>query len=116
MHQLSSLLEVTGRPTPEDIAAIKSPFAATMLQSITPTKPKALSSILPRTGEDGLDMIKQCLHFNPTKRFTAIEALGHQYVNKFHNTEEEPVAAGVIQLKVSLLRCYFMNVDGHRCS
>lgn len=100
MHQISSLLEVTGRPTPEDIAAINSPFAATMLQSITPTKPKALSSILPRTGEDGLDMIKQCLHFNPTKRFTAIEGLGHQYVNKFHNTEEEPVAATVVELKV----------------
>jgi mitogen-activated protein kinase 15 len=78
MHQISSLLEVTGRPTPEDVSAINSPFAATMLQSINPTKPKALSSILPRTGEDGLDMIKQCLQFNPHKRFTAIEGLGHQ--------------------------------------
>jgi len=100
MHQISSLLEVTGRPTPEDVTAINSPFAATMLQSIQPSKPKALSSILPRTGEDGLDMIKQCLQFNPNKRFTAIEGLGHQYVQKFHNTEEEPVAATVIELKV----------------
>ena len=100
MHQISSLLEVTGRPTAEDVAAINSPFAATMLQSINPSKPKALSSILPRTGEDGLDMIKQCLQFNPTKRFSAIEGLGHQYVQKFHNTEEEPVASTVIELKV----------------
>ena len=101
MHQISSLLEVTGRPTEDDIQAINSPFAATMLGSINPSKPKALSSILPRTGEDGLDMIKQCLQFNPTKRFTAIEGLGHQYVSKFHNTEEEPVAATVVELKVS---------------
>merc|ERR1712159_701666 len=34
MNQLDRILEVTGRPTPEDVAALQSPFAETMLESL----------------------------------------------------------------------------------
>ncbi|CAM9265556.1 unnamed protein product, partial [Ectocarpus sp. 13 AM-2016] len=36
MNQLEKIMESTGRPSPEDVQSIKSPFAGTMLESIPP--------------------------------------------------------------------------------
>jgi serine/threonine protein kinase len=36
MNQLERVLEVIGRPTPEDLAAARSPFAATMIDALPP--------------------------------------------------------------------------------
>ncbi len=40
MNQLVRIIELTGPPTAEDIAAIRSPYAATMLESLTQSKPR----------------------------------------------------------------------------
>jgi mitogen-activated protein kinase 15 len=40
MNQLDRIIEVTGRPSAEDIEAINSPFAATMLESLPPSNPR----------------------------------------------------------------------------
>lgn len=34
MNQLERILELTGRPSADDVEAMKSPFAATMLESL----------------------------------------------------------------------------------
>ncbi|GIQ91008.1 hypothetical protein KIPB_014043, partial [Kipferlia bialata] len=39
MNQLDKIIEVTGRPSPADIASIESPFASTMLESLPPSRP-----------------------------------------------------------------------------
>ena len=64
-------MEITGRPTAEDIASINSPLAETMLESLPPTKKKRLRDIFPTASDDALDMLKNLLHFNPDKRLTA---------------------------------------------
>lgn len=64
-------MEITGRPTPEDIEAINSPLAQTMLESLPPTKPKKLRDIFPTASDDALDLLKNLLQFNPSKRLTA---------------------------------------------
>ena len=43
MNQLDKIMEITGLPTQEDIASIKSPFAATMLDSLPSPKVKKMS-------------------------------------------------------------------------
>lgn len=40
MNQLDRIMEVTGKPANEDIVAVQSPFAVTMLESLPPPKPK----------------------------------------------------------------------------
>ena len=42
MNQLDRIMEVTGRPSTEDVDAIKSPFAATMLESLPMSRPRRL--------------------------------------------------------------------------
>jgi len=89
MNQLDRIIEVTGRPNSEDIEAIKSPFAATMLENLPFTKPKSLQEMYPHASEEALDLLRQLLAFNPDKRITADEALEHPYVAQFHNADEE---------------------------
>lgn len=100
MNQLERIIEVTGRPTKADVAAINSPFATTMLEKFNSLKPRALSDIFARTSAEALDMMRCCLCFNPGKRITAEKGLAHPYVTKFHKTEEEPVSTEPIELKV----------------
>lgn len=64
-------MEVTGRPSAEDVESINSPLAQTMLESLPPTKAKKLRDMFPTASDDALDLMKNLLCFNPGKRLTA---------------------------------------------
>jgi len=100
MNQLDRIIEITGRPTAEDIEAIKSPFAATMLESLPPSNPKALGDMFPSASPEALEILKQMLQFNPQKRLTAEKALEHPYVAQFHNAAEEPSCEKEIKIAI----------------
>ena len=68
-------MEVTGRPSQEDVESLNSPLAATMLESLPATKAKKMKDIFPKASEDAIDMIQNMLQFNPNKRLTAVQAL-----------------------------------------
>jgi mitogen-activated protein kinase 15 len=73
-------MEVTGRPTAEDIEAINSPLAQTMLESLPPSKARRLRDMFPTASDDAIDLLKNLLQFNPNKRLTAEQALRHPFV------------------------------------
>jgi mitogen-activated protein kinase 15 len=60
MNQLDRIIEVTGRPTSEDIEAIKSPFAANMLESLPPSQPRYTHSLGSHTNAElvGLTLLR----------------------------------------------------------
>ncbi|RHY32003.1 hypothetical protein DYB32_002973 [Aphanomyces invadans] len=95
MNQLERILEVTGAPTTADIESIKSPFAATMLESLPPPKTQTLEELLPKATPDAIDMIRQCLH-----RISADDAIKHPFVTQFHVDKDEPVATAPCQIVV----------------
>ena len=109
MNQIDRIMEIVGRPSPEDVTAIKSPFAATMLDNLPPTKPKPLSKVLENASAEALDLLRKCLHFNPQVRLAAEKSLCHPYVNKFRNTEDEPVYGRSLVLKVDDNKKYSAN-------
>jgi len=94
MNQLEKVIEVTGRPSGEDIESMKSAFAPTMLESIPPTRQISLPEMFPGKAEEALDLIHMCLQFNPSNRCTSEEALKHPYVSEFMNPEDEPSYPG----------------------
>jgi len=100
MNQLDRIIEVTGRPNAEDIEAIRSPFAATMLESLPPSNPRSLSDMYPNASSEALDLLRKLLQFNPNKRITADEALAHPFVAQFHNPTDEPVCDRIIRIPI----------------
>jgi len=101
MNQLDRIIEITGTPSPEDIEAIQSPFAATMLDSLSPTEPRNLADVFPNASPEALDLLRLTMQFNPDKRITAEEALEHPYVEQFHDPAQEPACEYIIQIAIS---------------
>lgn len=93
-------MEVTGRPSPEDIEAINSPLAQTMLESLPPSKARRLRDMFPTASDDALDLLRNLLQFNPNKRLTAEQALRHPFVGQFHNVDDEPVCTRKINIPI----------------
>eukprot|EP01053_Blabericola_migrator_P011437 Blabericola_migrator_1__11436@NODE_679_length_6909_cov_149_679480_g493_i0_p1_GENE_NODE_679_length_6909_cov_149_679480_g493_i0NODE_679_length_6909_cov_149_679480_g493_i0_p1_ORF_typecomplete_len460_score53_67Pkinase/PF00069_25/2e69Pkinase_Tyr/PF07714_17/3_3e39Kinaselike/PF14531_6/1_5e12Kdo/PF06293_14/9_9e09Pkinase_fungal/PF17667_1/1_1e07WaaY/PF06176_11/5_4e05RIO1/PF01163_22/0_0011FTA2/PF13095_6/0_11APH/PF01636_23/0_14_NODE_679_length_6909_cov_149_679480_g493_i027274106 len=100
MNQLERIIHLTGKPTQEDIDAMKSPFAPTMLESTTVQGKKSYEEFFPGATADALDLLKQLLQFNPTKRISAEDALKHAYVAQFHNPDDEPSCNRVIRIPI----------------
>jgi serine/threonine protein kinase len=72
------------KPTAEDIAAIESPYAQTMMESIHwAGMCESWEEACPRASSDGLDLLRSLLQFNPSKRATVDAALAHPFVNQF---------------------------------
>lgn len=99
MNQIEKILEVIGRPAPDDIAALQSPFAATMLDSM-PIDPKPFLQVFPKASSEAEDLLRKLLHFNPFKRITAENALRHPYLAQFHNPIDEPICSRIIRIPI----------------
>lgn len=100
MNQLDRILEVTGRPSPEDIQSIESPFAATMVASMKAPETPRLEAKFPSASPEALDLLSKLMHFNPGKRISAEEALQHPYCAQFYNPADEPVAGRTITIPI----------------
>ena len=88
VNQLEKVIELTGKPSPEDVAASGSQYAERMLESIGPVPKRELS--LGGSEPAGPPLLHACLKFNPSKRVTAAQALEDPFVGEFHKSEEEP--------------------------
>ncbi|KAK3232768.1 hypothetical protein CYMTET_56895 [Cymbomonas tetramitiformis] len=101
MNQLDKIMEITGRPSQEDIDSIQSPFAATMLESLPPVEARSLRELFPNASPEAEDLLRRLLQFNPCKRISAEEALRHPYVAQFHNPQDEPTCDHTITIPIN---------------
>jgi len=100
LNQLMKILELTGKPSKEDIYSVHSEIAATMLESVPSIKPKSMKSIFKSSGIDELDLIDKLLQFNPEKRITVEQALEHAYVSDFHDKSKEIASTKAIKISI----------------
>ena len=91
-HQLTLILDVLGTPTMEDYYGIKSRRAREYIRSLPFKKKVPLKTMFPKTSEPALDLLEKLLAFNPVKRITVEEALRHQYLEPYHDPDDEPTA------------------------
>jgi len=100
INQLEKILEVSGKPSREDIKSIKSRFTSEMLDSITIKRPITLEQMYPNASPDAIDLLRKLLQFNPDKRLTAEQSLAHPYLAQFHCPEDEPSCPRPIRISM----------------
>ena len=98
LNQIERVLEVTGKPTKEDILSLQSPQAGAIIDSLKITKHRNLKDIFPLLSVEGLDLLKKLLQFNPSKRPTVEQTLRHPYVAQFHDEEDELACKKAIEI------------------
>ena len=98
LNQIERVLEVTGKPTKEDIVSIQSPQASAIIDSLKVTRKRNLKDLLPSLNAEGQDFVKKLLQFNPSKRLTIEQSLKHPYVAQFHCEEEEFACKKIIEI------------------
>eukprot|EP00448_Togula_jolla_P014322 CAMPEP_0170586704 /NCGR_PEP_ID=MMETSP0224-20130122/9886_1 /TAXON_ID=285029 /ORGANISM="Togula jolla, Strain CCCM 725" /LENGTH=369 /DNA_ID=CAMNT_0010910267 /DNA_START=17 /DNA_END=1123 /DNA_ORIENTATION=- len=112
MNQLDRILEFTDKPSLEDIRAMESPYAATMLEALPLTPPRPIVAIFPNAALEPLHLLQALLQFNPRSRYSAVQALEHPYVCLFHDVESEPVSTRIISTPIDDNRK--LHVDDYR--
>ncbi|XP_078032731.1 cyclin-dependent kinase 4 [Augochlora pura] len=76
--QLDRIFQIIGMPSQEEW-----PENVSLSWTAFPYRqPKPLSQIIPNLNDDGLDLIKYLLTFDPHSRLTAVQALKHRYFDE----------------------------------
>ncbi|ORY33435.1 kinase-like domain-containing protein [Naematelia encephala] len=102
VDQLNLILEGLGTPDDETLEKIASEKTIAYIHSLPHSDPKPFPEILPDSDPDGrsyicaladklaLELLTHLLTFDPSARYTVLEALEHPYVAAYHDPADEP--------------------------
>lgn len=71
-----------------------------MMESISTVDRRPIADHFPGASAEAVDFLLRCLSFNPSKRLTAKEALGHPYLAQFHSPDTEPCCSHALKIAV----------------
>jgi len=100
INQLNRILEITGKPSKEDILSLQSEYASSLFESITSIKTKSLKSLYKQATNNELELLNSLLQFNPYSRLTIEQALENPYFSEFHNEKKERVHHRTVKLPI----------------
>lgn len=79
MDQLSLIFDVLGAPAANEVAHIKGAQARKFLDKLKGREGVSFSDLIPGTPDDAAALLESLLLFDPLKRCTSGEALGHPF-------------------------------------
>lgn len=92
VDQLNQILHLLGTPSEDTLRRVGSPRAQEYIRSL-PIKPRvAFEKMYPGANPQGLDLLRRLLEFDPARRITCEEALGHPYLAVWHDPSASPFA------------------------
>jgi serine/threonine protein kinase len=99
LQQLEKILTFTGKPSQDDIEALKSDLAKSMIEQTQITKYKTAKETFPYCPDNMVDLVTGLLQFNPNKRLTAEQVLRHPYVKAFAGKGSDSKANNIFKVK-----------------
>lgn len=86
------IFEILGVPSVEDASYVTRPNAQKFVNSFRVlTKPPLFASMFQDVAPETLSLLQGLLHFNPSLRLTAEQALAHPYFGFLRDPTDEPV-------------------------
>ena len=111
------IIDLLGTPKREDYDWIESEQVRNWIEQ-SPIKPSQIDEIFNGYDPFAVDLVKKLLHFNPSKRLTAAQALQHPFVLK--HSHEKPLKfsmAGMSEQELSALKDYYsLERDSNNCA
>lgn len=83
MDQLALIRNVLGSPSSPVIEKIGSQKAKEHMESLPPCEKQSWSSLFPDAPEPAIDLLSRILHWDPSKRISAGEALAHPWLKRY---------------------------------
>jgi len=90
MDQITTIIDIIGTPSHEDLLAIPNAAARQYIQSMGNKPGLSFQKIYPHANPVALDLLSRMLAFNPEKRIPVQDALAHLYLAALHDPSEEP--------------------------
>jgi mitogen-activated protein kinase 15 len=100
LNQLNLIVQLCGKPSEEDVKDIEGSLSS-LLGNIKPINFKNWNNIFLTASEEAVDLLQKMLMFNPKKRITVDEALGHYFFKDVRNVEEEINCGKKLELEIS---------------
>ncbi|XP_077991152.1 extracellular signal-regulated kinase 2-like isoform X2 [Glandiceps talaboti] len=89
LNQVERILNSIPKPSLQDVRAIQSQYAESVVDKTIVKYRRDLEDLLPTAPSDAIDLLKKLLQFNPDKRLPVEQALRHPYVARFSNPSSE---------------------------
>jgi len=94
------LIQLLGNPTTEDLLSIGCEVNENIISTIKAKKKRSFTQLFGEIGDEGLDLLRKMLMFDPKKRISVVESLKHPYLQRFHNSAEEIKKNRVVRLPI----------------
>jgi serine/threonine protein kinase len=92
LDQIQKIISVLGSPSKEDLNFITNSQAKEFVMKLPKRTKQQFSALFPKANPVALDLLSKLLVFNPNKRYTVEQCIGHPYFEGLHNPDEEPLA------------------------
>ena len=101
LNQMELLIQLLDKPSPDDIAALGSEHAESVIKSLSTNKSKSFTLLFSMMGKDGIDLVRRMLCFNPKKRISVDQVLNHPYIRDFSQKEGSFPTRSLIVLPIN---------------
>lgn len=88
IHQLNVVTDILGVPSKDELAMVKTPEALHFMMSMPPKPKVSLRTLLPSMSVAMVDFIERMLQFDPRKRWTAQQAMNHEWLQHLVDAQD----------------------------
>ncbi|KAL8136400.1 hypothetical protein V2J09_002401 [Rumex salicifolius] len=89
-HQLRLITELIGSPDESSLGFLQSDYVRSLISQLPQYPRQPFSVKFPNASPLAVDLLEKMLVFDPNRRITVNEALGHPYLAPLHNVNDEP--------------------------
>jgi len=97
VHQLNMIFELLGRPSEDEQKKVGESDVLFVLLADRQKKPLEEYFVNADVSEEGMDLLKKLLVFDPDKRLAASEVLAHPFFCEWHDPNDEPIGDRLIE-------------------